>query len=113
MFRQTAVIASILLGAFTQHALAVDETRDPELNAKLFTANTQLDRKVLLPSNSDWLFDFNEQQPYYTFAPGGVVNMNAATFPAAKGNGMTSMSHMPPPGKARRRASVLCFVQPS
>lgn len=32
----------------------------------------------------------NQAQPYYTFAPGGVINANAATFPATVGNGMTS-----------------------
>lgn len=89
MFRETAVAVSLMLAAFTQHAVAVDKTRDPDKIAKLATAASQLDRQALLPTDSDWFFDFNIQQPNYNFAPGGVVNMNAATFPAAKGNGMT------------------------
>jgi hypothetical protein len=89
MYRQLALASSVLLAAFTQHVVAVDKTRDPALDANLATAATQLDRLSLLSSDDDWLFDFNEQQPFYNFAPGGVVNMNAATFPAAKGNGMT------------------------
>lgn len=71
---------------------AIDRTRSPELIAKLTTAASRLDRQALLHSNKDWLFDFNEQQPFYNFAPGGVTNMNAATFPAARGNGMTRQS---------------------
>ena len=89
MYRQLALALGLLL---THRAVAVDKTRDPALDANLFTAATQLDRLNLLPSNEDWLFDFTIQEPYYNFAPGGVTNMNAATFPAAVGNGMTSMS---------------------
>jgi hypothetical protein len=68
---------------------AVDITSNPDLIAKLITANSQLDRLALLPDDAkDWHFDFTSQKNY-NFAPGGVVNMNAATFPAAKGNRMT------------------------
>ena len=88
MFR-TALTAGVIVAAFTQNAVAVDKTRDPGKIAQLNSAASQLDRQALLPTDDDWLFDFNIQQPYYTFAPGGVTNMNAATFPAAKGNGMT------------------------
>lgn len=90
MFRNLGLAASLTLAALTQSVHAVDKTRDPELIAKLITANSQLDRLDLLGSDEDWFFDFNIQQPFYNFAPGGVVNMNSATFPAAKGNGMTS-----------------------
>ena len=70
-------------------ASAVDVTSNPDLISKLITANSQLDRLALLPDDAkDWHFDFTVQKNY-NFAPGGVVNMNAATFPAAKGNGMT------------------------
>ena len=69
-------------------ALAVDVTRQPELNAQLETATQQIDRLALLPSDSDWLFDFTAQ-PSYTFSPGSVVNANAATFPAAVDNELT------------------------
>jgi hypothetical protein len=68
---------------------AVDVTSNPDLIARLITANSQLDRLALLPDDAkDWRFDFTSQKNY-NFAPGGVVNMNAATFPAAKGNRMT------------------------
>ncbi|KZF20129.1 spherulin-1A [Xylona heveae TC161] len=67
---------------------AVDKTIDPALVAQLKTAATQLDRLNLLPENSDWLFDYSAQ-PSFTFSPGSVVNANAATFPAAVGNGLT------------------------
>lgn len=90
MFRTTALATSLALAAFLQHANAVDKTRDPELISQLITANSQLDRLALLKSDEDWFFDFKIQQPFYNFSPGGVVNMNSATFPAAKGNGMTS-----------------------
>jgi hypothetical protein len=73
-----------LYGAVT----AVDKTVNPPLDASLKIAATQLDRLALLSSNSDWLFDFRAQ-PSYTYYPGSVVNANAATFPAAVGNGMT------------------------
>ncbi|OQO01828.1 hypothetical protein B0A48_12301 [Cryoendolithus antarcticus] len=89
MLGQSTLAAGALLCLFAQSAVAVDKTRDPDKIAKLSTAASQLDRQALLPSDSDWLFDFNTQQPFYNFAPGGVVNMNAATFPAAKGNGLT------------------------
>lgn len=89
MYQRITVAAGLLLVSLTQHAVAVDKTRDPALDANLATAATQLDRLALLSTNDDWLFDFTVQQPYYNFAPGGVTNMNAATFPAAKGNGMT------------------------
>lgn len=74
------VIASI--------ALAIDVDTNPDLVAKLKMANTALDRAKLLPKDSDWLFDFTTQDKY-TFSPGGVVNANAATFPATVGNGLT------------------------
>lgn len=92
MHQQITLAAGLLLAALTQHAIAVDKTRDASLDANLVTAATQLDRLSLLPGDDDWLFDFTIQQPFYNFAPGGVTNMNAATFPAAKGNGMTCES---------------------
>nr|POE93517.1 hypothetical protein CFP56_19529 [Quercus suber] len=88
MLRLTALTAGVLLISLTKTAVAVDATRDADLIAQLVTANSQLDRLALLPTNDDWLFDFTEQDKY-TFQPGGVINMNAATFPAAKGNDMT------------------------
>lgn len=99
MFRQIVSSTMCLLAAFTQHAAAVDRTRDPGKIAQLNDAATQLDRLAILSDDSDWGFDFTAQKPFYNFAPGGVINMNAATFPAAKGNGMTRKR----PGNARRQ----------
>ena len=79
-FLVCAVIASV--------AIAIDADVNPSLVAKLRMANTALDRLNLLPDDSDWLFDFTKQEKY-TFSPGGVVNANAATFPATVGNGLT------------------------
>ncbi|TKA54559.1 hypothetical protein B0A49_12773, partial [Cryomyces minteri] len=86
MFSRTIVGSPVAL--FALHAAAVDKTSNPDLVAKLKAAATQLDRLNLLPSNSDWLYDFTSH-PYYTFQPGGVINANAATFPATVGHGMT------------------------
>jgi hypothetical protein len=81
-------ITIIKLAVLCSTVHAVDKTVNPSLDAALKTAATQLDRLALLPSNSDWTFDFTAQ-PGYTYSPGSVVNANAATFPAAVGNGMT------------------------
>ena len=80
-----AIVASV--------ALAVDNDKDPNLVAKLRMANTNLDRMKLLPDDSDWFFDFTKSDKY-TFAPGGVVNANAASFPATVGQGMTMVSQI-------------------
>ncbi|KAL9107322.1 MAG: hypothetical protein Q9227_007774 [Pyrenula ochraceoflavens] len=74
--------------ALASVALAVDKDSNPDLVAKLKMANTALDRLALLPKDEDWLFDFTKQSKY-TFSPGGVVNANAATFPATVGQGLT------------------------
>jgi len=87
MFSDT-ILMTIVTALLATGAVAVDKTINPSLDASLKTAATQLDRLNLLPGDSDWLFDFT-QQPSYTFAPGAVVNANAATFPATVGNGMT------------------------
>ena len=94
MLYQLSLAAGLLFAGSLPGSLAVDKTRDPALNAKLIEAATQLDRLALLPANKDWLFDFTIQEPFWNFAPGGVVNMNAATFPAATGNGMTCKCHV-------------------
>lgn len=78
----------IILAVLASVALAVDKDKDPALVAKLRLANTNLDRLKLLPKDEDWLFDFTKQDKY-TFSPGGVINANAATFPATVGLGMT------------------------
>jgi hypothetical protein len=55
----------------------------------LVTANSHLDQQAILKDDADYHFDFTKNKNY-NFAPGGVANMNAATFPAAKIGGMTS-----------------------
>lgn len=97
MFTRAILAASLTLATLTHHVVAVDATEYPDLIAKLITANSQLDRLALLPDDKDWHFDFTTHKNY-NFAPGGVTNMNAATFPAAKGNRMTRES---PSGIAR------------
>lgn len=89
MFGHVFTLATLLLAAFTQQAAAVDKTRDSNKVTQLKNAATQLDRLDILNSDDDWLFDFTAQKPFYNFAPGGVINMNAATFPAAESNGLT------------------------
>ncbi|KAF2402148.1 spherulin-1A [Trichodelitschia bisporula] len=85
----------LALLALLAPALAVDRTSNPDLVSRLKTAATVLDRLALL-SDTDFLFDF-EAQSYATYSPGGVVNANAATFPAVVGTGMTvALLHLGP-----------------
>jgi hypothetical protein len=102
----TAILATTTLLLLWRTTLiqAVDVTENPDLIAKLITANSQLDRLALLPDDAThWHFDFATQQNY-NFAPGGVTNMNAATFPAAKGNRMTRECPFLPPKSTPSRA---------
>ncbi|KAF2739459.1 RmlC-like cupin [Polyplosphaeria fusca] len=82
------LLASLLTLLLPSLTTAADQTLNPDLNAKLMLAATNVDRQALLPKNEDWIFDFT-QQKVYTFAPGSVVNANAATFPTLAGVGMT------------------------
>ncbi|EUC49862.1 hypothetical protein COCMIDRAFT_83621 [Bipolaris oryzae ATCC 44560] len=61
-------------------------TLHPELNAALRTAATSFDRAALLPSSSDWTYDFTAH-PNYDSPTGAVINADAATFPAVTGLG--------------------------
>ena len=88
VFAMVFSLISLATLAIVATVYAVDKDVDPSLVAKLRMANTNLDRMKLLPNNDDWLFDFTKQDKY-TFTPGGVVNANAATFPATVGQGMT------------------------
>ena len=90
VFLGSLLITAVVLAGV---ALGVDKDVDPDLVTKLKMANTNLDRMNLLPKDSDWFFDFTKQDKY-TFAPGGVINANAATFPATVGQGMTLVSHL-------------------
>jgi hypothetical protein len=94
IFAMTFSIISLAILAIVALVFAVDKDVNPELTQKLRMANTNLDRMKLLPSNDDWFFDFTKQEKY-TFAPGGVINANAATFPATAGLGMTLVSSCP------------------
>ncbi|KXH57657.1 spherulin-1A [Colletotrichum nymphaeae SA-01] len=67
-------------------ALAVDKPVKPEINAKLKTTATELEKLQLV--KDDYVFDFKKHE-YFTYSPGGVVNANAANFPAATGHGLT------------------------
>ncbi|UJO22033.1 Spherulin-1A [Fulvia fulva] len=89
MFRKSPLAIGAILALLSRRAVTIDFTRFPGLMAKLDTAATQLDRLGLLPNDDDWVFDFSQQQPFFTTRPGGVANMNAATFPPARKNGLT------------------------
>lgn len=93
MFQRAALTVGVLFASLAGLVAAVDETLDPELIAKLITANSHLDQQALLEDDKDWHFDFTSSKNY-NFAPGGVANMNAATFPAAKIGGMTCKSSL-------------------
>lgn len=67
-------------------ALAVDLPKDPALNAQIKTSATELSKLALI--RDQLVYDF-KVQPFFTYSPGGVVNANAATFPAATGYGLT------------------------
>lgn len=71
-----------------QTALAVDKVADAKKDADLKLAATALERMNILSEDSDWVYDFNTN-PLYSWAPGSVLNANAATFPAATGYGLT------------------------
>ncbi|KAF4551408.1 Hypothetical protein D9617_13g099060 [Elsinoe fawcettii] len=104
---------SLLTLTLLPSALAVDKTSNPSLVASLKMAATANDRLALLPSTSDWTFDFTNQTNSH-FSPGGVINANAATFPAVTGNAITMAminlgpcSQLPPHFHARASNYVL------
>lgn len=67
---------------------AIDDTLYPDLVRSLRTSPTDLDKLSILPKDEDWTFNYFAHR-FFTRNPGGVVNANAATFPATVGNGMT------------------------
>jgi hypothetical protein len=89
MFQNAALTVGLVSAALVGLVAAVDETTNPERIAQLVAANSHLDQQAILGDDLDWHFDFTRNKNY-NFAPGGVANMNAATFPAAKIGGMTS-----------------------
>ncbi|WDK22441.1 spherulin-1A [Colletotrichum graminicola] len=66
---------------------AIDNTLHPELVRLLRKSPTELDKLKTLPNDKDWTFNYFAHQ-YHTYTPGGVLNANAATFPATVDNGM-------------------------
>lgn len=58
MFPRFSLVLGLLLSVWSSRTVAVDKTRNPELDAELKTAATQLDKDALLSSDSDWLYDF-------------------------------------------------------
>lgn len=94
MFRQFPLLFGIYLMAVLDHTVAIDVTRKPELIAKLTDAASQLDRLQYLSEDADWVFDYTKQGYFWNTRPGGVVNANVNTFPAAFGNELTSKCHI-------------------
>lgn len=89
----TSGILLLVVLAIVALVKAVDKDVNPDLVAKLRMANTNLDRMALLPNDDDWVYDFTTSDKY-TYEPGGVINANAATFPATVGQGMTMVSKL-------------------
>lgn len=68
--------------------LATSRTKDQDLNSALKLAATNYDRHCLLPSDSDWHYDFDHHPDYFS-ANGAVITADAATFPALTGLGIS------------------------
>ncbi|QSZ35104.1 hypothetical protein DSL72_007968 [Monilinia vaccinii-corymbosi] len=82
-------LALASLGILVISTYCIDITINSILDAEVKVASTQLDKmNYLLNNNLTWFFDFTTQ-PHYTYAPGSVVNGDAATFPASTNYGMT------------------------
>jgi oxalate decarboxylase/phosphoglucose isomerase-like protein (cupin superfamily) len=74
------------LSLLATSVMATDVARDPELVADIKTAPSALDALKLVQDN--FTFDFTTHE-YYSYEPGGVVNANAATWPAVTNQGLT------------------------
>lgn len=61
---------------------------NPNLNAMLKMAATNVDRHALLPKDSDWYYDFFNSTNYDN-PIGAVITADAATFPAVTGLGIS------------------------
>ena len=82
-------LTSALVALLVAQVAAVDQTVNPQLDDEIILSPTNYDKITkLLPNNTDWIYDFTTNK-FYNFAPGGVSNANAATFPAMTGLGMT------------------------
>ncbi|KAF4815793.1 Spherulin-1A [Colletotrichum tropicale] len=78
----------IILGLLVASAIATDEVLYPDVVKSLKSSPTELDKLKILPDDKDWTFNYFSHA-FHTNSPGGVVNANAASFPATVGNGMT------------------------
>ncbi|KAJ0375864.1 hypothetical protein COL26b_005839 [Colletotrichum chrysophilum] len=78
----------IIFGLLVASAIATDEVLYPDVVKSLKSSPTELDKLKILPDDKDWTFNYFSHA-FHTNSPGGVVNANAATFPATVGNGMT------------------------
>ncbi|GKT50147.1 sphingoid long-chain base transporter RSB1 [Colletotrichum spaethianum] len=67
---------------------ATDDTQYPDLVRSLRTSPAELGKLGILPDDKNWTFNYFAHR-FHTHTPGGVVNADAATFPATVGNGMT------------------------
>ncbi|KAI0164093.1 spherulin-1A [Xylariaceae sp. FL1272] len=97
----------------------VDEDNTQDVSAELTNGATQHDQNMVLARDSDWVFDFFNQDAYHTYHDGATINANASTFPATVGNGL-SMSWvvlgpcaMQPPHYHPRAANYITVVNGS
>lgn len=79
-------LRQLALTALLPFVLAVDAPVNPSLIGQIRLATTHVERINLV--KDDFVFDFKKHK-FYSYSPGGVVNANAATFPAAEGEGLT------------------------
>lgn len=84
----TRLSSLLLLCLFAAFINATDDILHPDLVRSLRTSPTELDKLNILPDDEDWTFNYFTHE-FHTNNPGGVVNANAATFPATVVNGMT------------------------
>jgi hypothetical protein len=82
MLSLRAFLTGALAALLVAQVAAVDQTVNPQLGDEIKLAPTNYDKvNKLLPNDSDWTYDFTTNK-FYTFAPGGVSNANAAIFPS-------------------------------
>ncbi|KAF3356847.1 Tubulin gamma chain [Verticillium dahliae VDG1] len=88
MLKIASIVHGICLSLLIGMVEGIDQAVNPTLVGRLKLSPTELDKIKLLSQDSDWTFDYFASD-FHNYSPGGVVNANAATFPATIGNGMT------------------------
>ena len=89
MLHERSLLTGALVTLLVTQVAAVDQTVNPHLDDETKLAPTNYDKITkLFPNDTDWIYDFTTNK-FYNFAPGGVSNANAATFPAMTRLGMT------------------------